>query len=132
MPIMVRYYVRAAIIYFILALLAGLLMSVPGRLSISQLRPVYFHLLVVGWVTQLIMGVSYWMFPRYSKESPRGNETLGWAAFGLLNVGMLLRAIGEPLTGSVAAGWLLSISALMQLAAGWLFVIIIWPRVKER
>jgi len=132
MPTIVRFYARVAVIYFVLALAAGMLLALPGVVRIPQLRPVYFHLLVVGWITQLIMGVSYWMFPRYSKESPRGDERIGWGVFVLLNGGLILRAVGEPLTGSSIATWLLGTSAVMQLTAGWLFMLAIWPRIKER
>jgi heme/copper-type cytochrome/quinol oxidase subunit 1 len=89
---------------------------------------------MVGWVTQLIFGVVYWMFPRYSKEQPRGNERLAWAAYWLLNVGLILRVLGEPLTGlgQTAGAPLLAASAMLQLGAGWAFVINTWGRVKER
>jgi len=30
----------------------------------NGLFPVYIHLLVFGWLTQLIFGVIYWMFPK--------------------------------------------------------------------
>jgi len=75
------------------------------------------------------------MFPKQSSDRPRGSETLGWATYGLLNAGLLLRAIGEPLAAlqpSGAAGWLLAASALLQLLAGWAFVANTWGRVKER
>ena len=130
MPTLVIWYVRAAIVHFVLALIAGLLLVLPT--PIPSLRPVYFHLLMVGWVTQLIMGVAYWMFPRHTKENPRGNETLGWATFVLLNLGMLLRLIGEPIVGQAIAGPLLIASAVAQMLAGVLFVVNIWPRVKPR
>lgn len=51
---------------------------------------------MVGWVTQMIFGVIYWMFPIITRAQPRGNERLGWAVYILLNVGLLLRVIYEP------------------------------------
>jgi hypothetical protein len=54
--------------------------------------------------------------------------------FLLLNLGLLLRLIGEPraaFVGRDAAGLLVA-SALAQLLAGWAFLINIWPRVRER
>ena len=75
-------------------------------------------------MTQLIFGVVIWMFPKYSTAQPRGNERLGWATYGLLNAGLLLRAIGEPLSAAQpasGAGWPLAASAVLQLLAGWAF-----------
>jgi len=137
MPLLVRWMIKAALAYFVLALLAGLVEVAGGPLGLSLpgTHAVFLHLLVVGWITQLIIGVATWMFPKFSKDRPRGDERLGWATFALLNAGLLLRAAGEPLLGDAlqgAARWAVAVSAGMQLAAGWLFVINMWPRVKER
>jgi Cytochrome C and Quinol oxidase polypeptide I len=139
MPPLARWFVRTALVYFVAALLVGVALML--RLIIDlppvfgALQPVYFHLLMVGWVAQLIFGVVYWMFPKYSADRPRGSERLGWATFWLLNIGLVLRAIGEPLTAvrpGLGAGGLLAASAVLQLLAGWAFVLNTWPRVKER
>ena len=139
MPRLARYFIRAGLIYFVVGLLLGALLvarpyvNVPPQ--VAAFSPVYIHVLVVGWVTQIIIGVAYWMFPKYSKEQPRGNEALGWAVFILLNAGLILRAIGEPLTSlqpDSGLGWILLVSALCQLLAGWGFVLNTWTRVKER
>jgi len=139
MPPVARWFVRTALVYLVAALLVGvsLMLRLVADLPavIGALQPVYFHLLMVGWVTQLIFGVVFWMFPKQSTERPRGSERLGWATYGLLNVGLLLRAIGEPLQAAQpqsAAGWLLAASAVLQLLAGWAFVANTWDRVKER
>lgn len=139
MPLLTRLYARSALVYLIAALLAAFLHAVDGVIPLpafaSVLRPVYIHLFVVGWVTQLIFGVMHWMFPKASRERPRGNEGLIWAVYVLLNLGLLLRVISEPLATLGRAGpWQagLAASAVLQWAAGLGFVINTWPRVKER
>jgi heme/copper-type cytochrome/quinol oxidase subunit 1 len=139
MPVLARWMIKAALAYLVAALILGLLVAAGPQLgfpaSIGVFQPVYLHLLMVGWVTQLIFGVVYWMFPKYSRERPRGSERLGWAIFWLLNVGLILRVIGEPLAVLVPgplAGGLLAASALLQFGAGWAFVANTWGRVKER
>ncbi|MCC6904428.1 MAG: hypothetical protein IT326_01200 [Anaerolineae bacterium] len=138
MPVVTRWYIRAGLLYLVLALLAGALVVAPAAIAtlpvVPGLLPVYFHLLMVGWVTHLIIGVAYWMFPRHSRERPRGRDSLFFAAFGLLNTGLMLRAIGEPLqaAGITTGGPLLVASALLQLAGGWAAVAALWPRVRER
>ena len=109
MPTLTRWFLRSSLVFLLLAMLLGVLqaarapLNLPGQLN--AFSPVYFHLFMVGWVTQLIFGVVFWMFPKYSKEQPRGSETLGWTVFWLLNLGLLLRVVGEPaqvlLTGPV-------------------------------
>jgi hypothetical protein len=100
---------------------------------IAGIAPVYTHLLVVGWLTQLIMGVAHWMFPKYSKDNPRHSDRLAWTTYVTLNVGLILRALAEPFNAADSlAGWTLAVSALLQLVAGWAFVFNIWGRIKER
>lgn len=74
MPPMTRLYIKTALAFFVLALLAGLLLTIRPLTAAAPvfgaLSPVYFHLFMVGWVTQLIAGVAYWMFPKFSKERP--------------------------------------------------------------
>jgi hypothetical protein len=101
----------------------------------SVLQPVYWHLLVVGWLMQCIFGVAYWMFPPVAKDQPHCGAALGWCTYGALNLGLLLRAIVEPwhsLRPQAGVGWLLVPSAVLQVAAGWLFVVSTWSRVRGR
>lgn len=139
MPTLTRYHIKSGLIYFVVALLLGFLILAKSILNLPELiiafNPVYLHLLMVGWILQLIMGVVYWMFPKYSKEHPRGSEKLGWAVYILLNMGLILRVVGEPLVSIKPewnTGWVLAISAVLQLLAGWGFIVNTWGRVKER
>jgi hypothetical protein len=132
MPPLSRWYIKLAIVYFVAALLVGLLQAV---LDIPYVAPAYVHMLVVGWITQMIFGVAYWMFPKYSRELPRGDNAIAIATFVLLNVGLALRVIVEPLRAwhaGAAPGWLLAVAGGAQLLAGVGFAISTWPRVKVR
>ena len=140
MPLLARTFVKASFVYFIAAFVLGALMLLDQWLSIGQwLRTVYLsqlHLLVVGWITQLAIGVAYWMFPRFLKEQnprPRGADWLTWAVIVCLNAGLLLRFAFEPFALMSGQAWLKALVALagvlQALAAvgfGWL----IWGRIR--
>ena len=139
MPTLSRWFIKVGMLYFACGLLMGailLVQPITGWSSALQvLRPVYLHFIFIGWVTQLIMGVGYWMFPKQSKEKPRGSEWLGWTVFVLLNVGLVLRSIGEPavvLAPQAGLGWTVAIASTCLLLAGWGFIINTWGRIKER
>lgn len=138
MPSLTRWMIKTSLLYLLLALLVGILQGIAPSLSkelffLRSLEPVRVHLLVVGWITLLIFGVVYWMFPKYSREKPRGHEWLGWTTYGLLNAGLTLRVIGESATQmGMIFGGLLVASAVLQWLAGLAFVINTWPRVKEK
>jgi hypothetical protein len=75
---------------FILALLLALKPILDLPIILDFMVPTYFHLFMVGWVTQMIFGVIFWMFPIITRQQPRGDVRLGWAAYFLLNAGLLL------------------------------------------
>ena len=65
----------------------------------------------------------------------RGHEWLGWATFALLNLGLVLRIIFEPLQSiisSLLTGWMLVITAILQWLSGVAFVANTWARVREK
>jgi hypothetical protein len=95
-------------------------------------RPAVFHFITVGWLSQMIFGVANWMFPRTSREHPRGYERLGWVAFVALNTGLALRAVSEPFQSHAVGGPALALSGALQFLAALAWVIHIWPRVGER
>lgn len=138
MPTLTRWLVKTSFVYLALALLAGLLLAAQSTLGLvvpDELFSVYVHLLVFGWLTQLVFGVVFWMFPKYSAERPRGSETLGWWTYALLNLGLILRAIAEPvqaMSPSLLTGWTLVVSAGLQLAAGVTFVLNSWKRIRVK
>ena len=75
------------------------------------------------------------MFPKYSQVQPHGNDSLNWAAFILLNLGLVMRLVGEPLDNlhrNGFWGWFLVFSALLQWLGGMAFIINLWKRVKMK
>jgi hypothetical protein len=139
MPTLTRLYVKTSFVYLVAALLLAVVFALAQAttlpLRLAAAGPVYFHLFLVGWATQLIMGIVFWMFPKQSRERPRGSERLAAVVYGLLNAGLVLRVVSEPARAVSPAAlwsWLLAASALLQWLAGVGFVANTWGRVKER
>ncbi len=136
MPRLVRWYVKAAFVWLALALLLKAVALFPAAASLPAITPVSWHLLFVGWLTQLIFGIAHWMLPTRpgaSKDKLRGSEPLMWGAFICLNLGLLLRVAAEPMQvaqpGPLWAG-LLMVSAWLQWLAALGFVFNSWARVR--
>ena len=140
MPPIARTFVKAAFVYFLVAFLLGALMMLDRWLAFSRwLRVVYMsqlHLLMVGWITQLAIGVAYWIFPRFLKEQdprPRGSDTLAWLVLISLNAGLLLRFLIEPFYLMGPGSWLaalMALSGVLQALAAVGFGWIIWGRIR--
>jgi hypothetical protein len=138
-PLLTRCFVKASLGWLALALALGVLLAAPASVRLPPLvlalAPVYFHALMVGWVTQLIFGVSLWMFPRAQGGPRPGSGVLGWGIFAGLNAGLLVRMVAEPAHAmDPRAGWgaWLVLSAALQWAAGLAYVWVVWPRVRAR
>lgn len=133
MPKLSRWFIKSSLVYFVLAVACSVLLATQRGFTV-MLQPAYFHLFMVGWITQMIIGVSFWFFPRYTRERPRGHEKPGWLAFWLLNIGLPLRAIFEPWSAAHPGepSWGLALSAVLQWGAGMAYVVMIWGRVKGK
>lgn len=141
MPPLTRWFIKTSFLYLILSLFVGAILGAqliwnfpPASINLS---PTYFHLLAEGWITMLIIGVIFWMFPKFSLQRPRRSLGLGWASYVLLNLGLLLRLISEPVITSMnnplpSWGILLTLAALLQWLGGMAFVFNTWARVKEK
>lgn len=139
MPVLTRWSIRTAMIYLVAGMVTGVLYWANAQWAFAPIlgapSPIYLHMLVVGWLTQLIFGVIYWMFPIIRRDNMRGDPRLAWAVFGLLNAGLVLRIICEPwrtINPNAVNGIGLVFSALLQVAAAYLFMVVCWPRVRER
>jgi cbb3-type cytochrome oxidase subunit 1 len=121
--------VRAALLALAAgAALGAVLLADPSFAGgVARWRPLHAELLTVGWTVQLAFGVSYWILPRFRSGSERGREELGWTAFVLVNLGVVLVGIGRSVPG--AESWALAGRSSEGLAAA-AFAAQAWPRVK--
>jgi hypothetical protein len=80
-----------------------------------------------GWTVQLVMGVGFWILPRFPKPHVRGNEKLAWAAFILVNVGIGLVVLASFLSNGAWFGFLGRVTEAAGILA---FAVHAWPRIK--
>lgn len=133
--------VRAALVWLLLGIAVGGLMlvdrAIPGQWRL-WLAPSHGHVLFVGWFLQFALGIAYWLLPRKRQPAlPLGYpEGPALAATLALNLGLLLRVLGEPFerTGNASdlTLALLVASSVLQVAAVAVYVAQLWPRIYGR
>jgi heme/copper-type cytochrome/quinol oxidase subunit 1 len=130
MPRLSVWLVRAALIHMGVGFLLGSLIlhhkGVPIYDWTWKLLNPHIELMIFGWTMQFVMGIAYWILPRFSGPFRYGRTILGWLSFGLFNGAILLTTVGAWLVH----GWLLLTGRLAMLAAVILFIILVYPRVK--
>jgi cbb3-type cytochrome oxidase subunit 1 len=134
---LVRRYIKTSFVFLLLGALVGgyivvaefVVGTYPSRLLITA----HVHLLLVGFLLMIVMGVATWMFPRPGKDEIRYQPALAEAVYWIMTVATALRAAAEiagtvwsspPLRLAIAAG------GLGQLAGTSLFVVNMWWRVR--
>lgn len=140
MPTVSRIFIKSGLLFLVASLVAGLMATAPQALGLPGwmvgLRTTYFHLFTVGWITQIIFGVALWLFPRWSRDKPRGPIWLSWACFATLNLGLVTRAVAEA---GIAAGYggtawsvAMTTAAVLLFSSALLFSIAVWPRIQKK
>jgi hypothetical protein len=136
-PPLVRRYVKTSLIFLVLGLLVGgyLIMAefavgrYPPRLFITA----HVHLLLVGFMLMIVMGVATWMFPRPARDAGHYRPGLAEAVYWVMTISTAARAVAE-LAAPFAAWWSLRLviaaAGLGQLAGAILFVVNMWSRVR--
>jgi cbb3-type cytochrome oxidase subunit 1 len=134
---LVRRYVKTSFAFLAAGLLLGawiivsefLLDTHPPRLFITA----HAHLLLVGFMLMIVMGVATWMFPRPARDDTRYRPELAEAVYWVMTLSTVLRALAEILVSLSGAPWwrpIIALGGLGQLAGAALFVINMWPRVR--
>ena len=133
MPPLTTWYTRSALLHLLLGFTFGALMlankGIPFNPLLWRLRAAHIELLLLGWLVQLVLGVAYWIVPRFWVQPPRGNRFGAYLAFGLLNLGVWLVAL-QTLFGLPSL--LAFLGRLAEAGAAVAFASHIWPRVVAR
>ncbi len=133
---LVRLYVKTSFAFLLAGLLVGgyvtLVVNAAGRAVAWPLITAHVHLLLVGFLLTLVFGVATWMFPRPARDDARYRPWVAWLVYWLLTGSTVIRTVGE--IGAALAGTrgsvLAAVGGLGQLAAGLLFVVNMWTRVR--
>ena len=134
---LVRRYIKTSFVFLMTGLLVGAYIVVaqfvfdayPPRLLITT----HTHLLLVGFMLMLVMGVATWMFPRPARDDPGYRPGLAEAAYWIMTLATALRASAEILVavaGTLGIRWLIALAGLGQLVGAALFAVNMWRRVR--
>jgi hypothetical protein len=130
-PRLSRWSIRAALVYLAAGFTFGaLILTAKGFPDLAwawRLLPAHIEFLLFGWTLQLVLGVAFWILPRFSHDPRRGLEPLAWAAMAMLNLGVCLVSL-RTLADLPAA--LTVVGRSLEAAAAIAFVAYAWPRVK--
>lgn len=131
MPRVSVWMVRTALICLVLGFTAGGGMLVGKGVGsfgpLAAVIPVHVELVVLGWMVQLAMGVALWILPRFGARGFARGTAWSWAAWALLNAGIVL-VIASAWNGA-PVGFRFA-GRLLELGAAGAFGGAVWSRVR--
>ena len=134
---LVRRYIKTSFVFLLAGLLLGgwIIVSefVFGRYPPRLFITAHVHLLLVGFMLMIVMGVATWMFPRPARDDAGYRPSLAEAVYWVMTISTVVRAVAELSAGfSLAPLLRLAIAAggLGQLVGAGLFVMNMWRRVR--
>jgi cbb3-type cytochrome oxidase subunit 1 len=137
MPPLIRRYIKTSFAFLILGVLLGtyvgisqyLLGAYPPHLVLTA----HVHLLLVGFMLMIVMGVATWMFPRPARDDSRYRPELAEAVYWLMTSATCVRALAEMLAAyndSPALRTAVALGGVGQAGGVLLFVVNMWTRVR--
>ncbi len=131
-----RYYVKSAILFLVLGLVLGGYMTyrinISGSGVTQSMIAAHTHLILVGFVMMLIMGIALWLFPR-PREKVFYSPLIAEITFYLMFAAIAVRSAGEILNGFILSRWIawaIVAGSFGEIAGIVLFFINIWNRIK--
>ena len=133
----VRYFIKTSIAFLVLGIITGLYMSYSKYFfnsgNTQELISAHVHVILVGSVMMMIMGVALWFFPRAEKEDKKYNPDLILVTYWLMTASTLLRFVFQIVAGFIFIKWLndlIAITSTFQVIAILLFFYSMWGRIR--
>ena len=134
----VRYFIKTSIIFLVTGLLTGLYMSVSrslfGKGYSAELVSAHTHIILLGSIMMMIMGVALWFFPRPEKDDIKYKPGLILFVYWLLTSATTLRFIFQVIDSfrySNVFGIMITIFSFIQVVGIILFFYSIWGRIRS-
>jgi heme/copper-type cytochrome/quinol oxidase subunit 1 len=135
-----RRYIKTAILFLGGGLGLGLWMIVrrelSGRAPSAYLVTAHTHVILVGFVMMMILGVALWLFPRPERMDLQYRPSLAEGAYWLVTIGTVVRAAGEVLRGELAhvapeLPAIIVVGACLQTLGLGTFFYTMWTRIRS-
>lgn len=135
----VRYFIKTSITFLMLGIITGLYMMIEKLYFNTWPHPdlisAHTHIILVGSVMMMIMGVALWFFPRAEKDDKLYKPQIILSAYFIITISTGIRFIVQIISSFVLLNefwkFLLLISSIGQVAGIILFFISMWGRIRS-
>jgi heme/copper-type cytochrome/quinol oxidase subunit 1 len=134
---LVRYYIKTSIVFLFLGLMLGGYMiyvrEVRGAYPDIMLITAHTHMILIGFVMMMILGVALWMFPKPRRDDRRYRPDVAVVIYWVMVLSVSARFLGEVLKSTVqspAINEVVVLSAILQIMGIIVFFTNLLPRIR--
>ncbi len=124
------WFIRSSLAYFGIGVVIGICMVFyPGMTG--SLRFIHVHLNLLGWISMMIFGVSYHIFPRFSGKQLWSEPLAMWHLI-TANMGLIGMAVSYPLRGPANSlpDALFIVFSILEAASVFMFLINMFATIR--
>jgi heme/copper-type cytochrome/quinol oxidase subunit 1 len=133
----VRYFIKTSLIFLFIGLFSGIYISVSKYFfhigTPHSFITAHTHIILIGAVMMMIMGVALWFFPRPEKDDTKYKPGLILFTYWLLTISTSARFIFQISDGIIyneITGYLISTASVLQVVAITTFFYSMWGRIR--
>lgn len=135
----VRYFIKTSIVFLLFGIITGLYMLIArNHFDIwphPDLVSAHTHIILVGSVMMMIMGVALWFFPRAEKQDKLYKPFIILVVYYIITISTFLRFISQIISSFSPTSYylkiLLTITASGQVIGIIIFFISMWGRIRS-
>lgn len=135
----VRYFVKTSIIFLLFGMITGLYLLIArnyfGSWPHPDLVSAHTHIILVGSVMMMIMGVALWFFPRPEKDDKFYKPDLILTVYFIITASTFVRFVSQVISAFILSNelikFLLTVSAVGQVTGIIIFFISMWGRIRS-
>lgn len=135
----VRYFIKTSIIFLLIGVVTGLYMLIARNYFNQWPNPdfvsAHTHIILVGSVMMMIMGVALWFFPRAEKKDSLYKPAVILTAYYIITVSTVIRFVSQIVSSFSLPNdflkLLLTASAIGQVLGIIIFFISMWGRIRS-
>ena len=135
----VRYFIKTSIIFLIIGVLSGLYLLIEKNYFDAWPHPdfvsAHTHIILVGSVMMMIMGVALWFFPRAEKDDKFYKPDVILFDYFLMTISTFTRftfqVISSFSTPNGVIRLIITIASIAQVVGILIFFISMWGRIRS-
>ena len=135
----VRYFIKTSIIFLVIGILSGLYLLIEKNYFDAWPHPdfvsAHTHIILVGSVMMMIMGVALWFFPRAEKDDKFYKPDVILFDYFLMTISTFTRFTFQVISSfSTSTGLIkliITIASIAQVLGILIFFISMWGRIRS-